>query len=1276
MNRLFRACRSWGSLTAAALVVLLAVAVGVTRLLLPLLAEDPERLAAEVERQLGQPVEVGSVETDMRGLAPVLVLNGVTLLDPQGEVAVLQMRQLVVTLAPWRSLRARRPVVGALTLVGSELAIERRADGSIDIRGLGSPGAGRVAAPFAGLGELTLGIKESRLIWRDVARDQEHRFDSVSLLLALGEGRLRFAGEARLPDGLGRRVLLRGDVIGDLLDPHGWTAELYAAGSGLDLGTLPGLAGRPDLQGLAGSAEIEAWLRWDDGRLATLAAHADVREFAAEALRQPLSRAAFTAHYRAGEAGGWALALSDMQVSTVTGPLPTRAVEVALRPGAGGRELALSVDALELQGLADLAGLARPLVDHEQVLAWAPVGRVEGLSLRLRTADQEVELLGLKARFRDLGWAAQAAMPGLTGLDGEVRMDVGGGRLALVSEDVIYRQPGVFPQPLAAERLRAELRWAPEAAGGTLISAAGLRVESADAWFEGAGTLALGDAGPVIDLQGRFESLGTPRIAPYVPERAGAPARRWLARSLPAGRAEDGRLVLRGPLARFPFRAQEGVFEARFSARDTRVEYRPDWPPVEAADAELVFHNASMRARVERARILGAQVRGEVLIRDFMRTRVEVDADADGKLADVAGFISGSPLGRRFEDLLAELQTGGDARVALRLSLPASRRLDPKDREVQGRVRFSDARLALPSRELAFEAVEGPLDFTEHSVSSPGMTAEFLDTPIQISAQTDAQGRGRFDLRGRFAARDLLPPLPETLVQRVEGDSDWTGEVVLPGLTQASKGETPMLRMRSGLAGTRLDLPAPLGKVASETRSFDLRMPLAARPREPLDLSYGEVLHYRARQGSRGLWTERAELLIGRGEVRLPERGLRVALNLPALALDPWLEVMELPQKARGVGVLGEARAAALRVEALRADVGRLQVAGQTLESLKVDALREDEAWRALISASTLAGTLELPQPLDSGRPLILDLEYLALDPGEAIEDGVEGLDPRQLPALRIAAERLRIGERHLRDLRIEATRLADGLQFHALNLSGEGLELSGQGEWRRPGARRERTALRLVVETDDVGQGLATLGFADSGIQGGAGRAELTANWPAGPLDFGWEGLQGKATLALEDGRIETVEPGAGRLLGLFDLGSLARRVRLDFSDVFREGFGFDRIEGQLVARGADIYTSDLVVAGPAAEVTIQGRSNVEARVHDQTVTVLPNYGSGLPIAGFVLGGAGVGAAVLVVDRLLDIGGQISEANRLEYRVSGPWAEPEIELISAPPSQTEEETE
>jgi uncharacterized protein YhdP len=199
-------------------------------------------------------------------------------------------------------------------------------------------------------------------------------------------------------------------------------------------------------------------------------------------------------------------------------------------------------------------------------------------------------------------------------------------------------------------------------------------------------------------------------------------------------------------------------------------------------------------------------------------------------------------------------------------------------------------------------------------------------------------------------------------------------------------------------------------------------------------------------------------------------------------------------------------------------------------------------------------------------------------------------------------------------------------------------------------------------VTSDDFGTLLAGLGLGGR-VGGGKGDAKLEAAWPGSPAEFGIGSLEGTLALNARDGRLLEVEPGAGRVLGLLSLAELPRRLTLDFRDFFSKGFAFNRLRGNVRFGEGEARSDDLAIRGPAADIDIRGVADMRRQTFDQTVEVRPKSGNLLTAVGALAGGpvgAAIGAAANAV--LKKPLGQIGAKT---YRVTGPWKEPKVEVMS-----------
>ena len=141
-----------------------------------------------------------------------------------------------------------------------------------------------------------------------------------------------------------------------------------------------------------------------------------------------------------------------------------------------------------------------------------------------------------------------------------------------------------------------------------------------------------------------------------------------------------------------------------------------------------------------------------------------------------------------------------------------------------------------------------------------------------------------------------------------------------------------------------------------------------------------------------------------------------------------------------------------------------------------------------------------------------------------------------------------------------------------------------------------------------------------------------------------------------LAAGQLEDVDPGAGRVFGLMSVVALPRRLSLDFRDVFDSGFSFDQITGSFRLVNGEAFTCDLTLISPAADVGIVGRAGLASRDYSQTALVSANVGNTLPVAGYVIAGPQVAAALLIFSQIFKK--PLQEVGQVYYSIDGSWDE------------------
>ena len=114
----------------------------------------------------------------------------------------------------------------------------------------------------------------------------------------------------------------------------------------------------------------------------------------------------------------------------------------------------------------------------------------------------------------------------------------------------------------------------------------------------------------------------------------------------------------------------------------------------------------------------------------------------------------------------------------------------------------------------------------------------------------------------------------------------------------------------------------------------------------------------------------------------------------------------------------------------------------------------------------------------------------------------------------------------------------------------------------------------------------------------------------------------------------------------------------------MFGKGFAFDSIKGDFLLIDGDSYTCNLSLEGPAADIGIVGRAGLVSREYEQAAVISANFGNALPVAGALVAGPQVAAALLIFSQIFKK--PLKEVSQIYYGVSGSFDEPDIATITA----------
>lgn len=881
--------------------------------------------------------------------------------------------------------------------------------------------------------------------------------------------------------------------------------------------------------------------------------------------------------------------------------------------------------------------------------------RLEGTARELRMGwSPDSGLFRLAGRADDIGLALAGSDLALDGLD--LSLGLAGDRPSLeLAGSVRAAIPVLYQDPIQLERIGGRVELMP---GGARLAA--VQIDHREFELQVDGDLMLDDQGPFVDL-----NVAVARLTPTDPRRwlplagIGPNTRRWLEQALVELDHARAETVLFGRLVNWRQGIPPGAFESHVAFRGLTLDYAKDWPPARETRGEVVFLGESLQARVDRSDVAGQGLRApNVRIRRFRAAEVELELESlGGEAAALATLTRSFPL-EAARSALAAMEWSGAASATARLWLPL-RRL--REWRLTGSVELDGARMILPTPEIAVNAIHGRVPFTRDRFGPSDILAELGASAVQ--ARLDATLTPEFELHidGTFAPVGLLPGawrrrLPE-LDEAVRGRSEISIRI---GRDSDAYGEGLRLDVASELEGIEIDLPAPMRKSADQPWSLQLAVPLgddSIPVRFDLDpLGSGLILG-----DSRAF---QMGLAFGDAAPRLPmAEAFLVEGRVDQLDLVGWIQLLGRATAAEPgfAEDIGDASGW------LRLGVGELLVGERSLGALELALERELSYWRFHARGERMDGSVRLPAGPGAEGDLVADFDRLHW-PGVTADDNPvpaapATFDPARMPALDLVIRQMRWGELDLGMVRAASHHSDAGLEIERISATGPGLEVSGSGRWASEAAPDDLplTWMNLRMISSDLGLHLRQAGF-DLALERGSAAVEFAGRWPGSPVDFTLRRVSGTLGIRIEDGSIPAARPGAGRLLGLVSLNSIPRRLRLDFSDVFGDGLGFDRISGDFVLTDGIAQTDTLKIEAPSAEIRISGLTDLGQQTYDQRVTVRPGLSATLPVIGALAGGPIGAAAGAALQQILSR--PLQGMSEVRYSVTGSWDEPKIEPL------------
>ncbi|MCK6251640.1 YhdP family protein [Pseudomonas fragi] len=1258
LTRFFAALTRWGLGACALVLVLTALYVSIGRELTPLIAEYRIEVQNKARDALGMPLTIGSLEGSWSGMAPVLKAHDVMV--GEGNSA-LRLDEVQVVPDVWASLLNRDIRIARVQLNGLQLSLRQDQHGHWSLEGLPVQDD-QPLDPEQLLTQLQrvarLSVLDSQ-VTLEPYKQAPLTLTYVGLTLYVGASDQRLDARLTLPDG--QPVALS---VSTQVQASRWrdgAAQAYVSLPQSDWAKwLPATLIAPwKVSELKAGGEF--WFNWSQGSVQSAVARLNAPKFTgayAGRKAETIDNLALHAWAERGKQG-FNVVLDSLAMNLGKTRWETR---MQLQQfAATDKEQArwhLQADRLDLTPITPLMDSLAPVPEAvaKVIDQLSVTGTLRNVLADYRPSATDDQKISFAANLEQVGFNATHGAPAARNVSGLISGDLGKGELRLDSKDFMLHLDPIFAKPWQYLQANALLTWTLNKDSFTLIApyikvlgeegkiAADFLIRiHLDHSQEDYMDLRVG----LTDGDGRF----TPK---YLPEVLSPALTEWLSTAIIKGAVDEGFFQYQGSLSHDAVAAARNI-SLFFKVHGAELAFQPGWPHVRNVSGDVFIEDSGVRIMASKGQLLDTQVRNvAVSIPHVPAGKVShlfLDGDFDGGLGDGLKILQEAPIGTA--DTFAGWQGEGSLKGRVDLDIPLEKSVEPKIL-----VDFSTdkARLKISEPELELTQLKGDFRFdSAKGLSGKGISARAFDRPI--TAQIFADGKpGRISTRvvasGQVGVKKLTDWLKFNQPIPLSGDLPYQLQLTLDG-------SDSQLRVSSSLKGAVVDLPAPFGLAANESRNSVFRMTLQGAERRYW-FDYGDLANLTFAAPNGKFEDGRGELFLGDGNPVLPaSKGLRIRGVLSELDVAPW---QALAERYAGNDPGGSAKQL---LSSADFKVGKLIAFGTQLDQVRLVMKRVAASWALQIDSKQAIGAVTLPDAKNA--PIVVNMQTIRLpapDPKVVADDNapdpLAAVDPRKIPALDIIIRQLYQGPDLLGAWSLNIRPNSRGISLTSLNLGLKGMLLEGSGGWEGV-AGNSKSWYQGRLGGGNLATVLKNWGFAPS-VTSDNFHVDIDGNWPGSPAWIGLKRFSGTLDASLNKGQFVEVDGSAQvvRIFGLLNFNAIGRRLRLDFSDLFGKGLSYDRVKGVLNARNGVYSTSKpILMTGPSTNLEINGTLNmVTDQVNAKLLVTLP-VTNNLPLAALLVGGPAAGGAMFLLNKL--IGDQVSRFASVQYSIQGPWNDPKI---------------
>ncbi|ETI61609.1 YhdP family protein [Marinomonas profundimaris] len=776
-----------------------------------------------------------------------------------------------------------------------------------------------------------------------------------------------------------------------------------------------------------------------------------------------------------------------------------------------------------------------------------------------------------------------------------------------------------------------------------------------------------------LDLHGRNLSVAD-RLTYLPPEALSHDLRSWIQTAF--SDSSDGRIDSADVLVQSAL--SEGAVprvRVQMLVSDVNVAFDKNWPAATKVNGVFEYDELGVSVQIDSAFLLDLPVRGLSLTVPVINGSADwlnLKGAVSGKSSVIVSTLRETPLADSVLKPFANWQLEGAVKGDFDVAIPFSGDAEPK---VRLGLSFKNNQLLIKDIDLMSQIQSGNLNYSSaDGITNSVFGIKVLGGASHLELSSNVSSGGDFavvgDISGVVDVAEVAAwhKLPDAAIKALSGKSSFTAKLLV---NQSQDGQID-LTINSDLTGVRIDLPEPLGKTAEETSP--LQMKVMGHERDlVIDVDYASLS--KARILLQGGSFVGGELVLGANSQALSSsipKGLVLTGDFDRFYVQDWLAA--IAGLSEGEGKSSEA----VDIPELPKWLARVDL---IVDEVVVN---PNNTWHNFKVGYNSANDRSLFVSSDEmnfsllNKDGIPNLHFGFLSWHTASTDASENgsntppISAKQIPNMLLSVDQLYFNQKPYGDWQLSISREGGRVRVDPISSKLKTGKFKGSLFWQDEG---DRSGVELVIAAN--GQDLAELTgkFSnDAFVSSKKYKIDVALSWKGHPFYFDRESVSGRIIFSAEDGNFRKVEelPAFLKVLGIFNIGALSRRLSLDFSDVYKPGLTYDEFSGSLsLDKGILKTIAPISIISPTAELAVEGEANIVNETLDEKLTATFPLTGALPLAGLLWGTPQLAGLLFITDKL--IGDQLSKVTSVQYKVEGSFNEPTITPIKYKPMKRDD---